>query len=370
MADDEDIKIQVLRGEPIINLPPGAPQQATALKDAFSKLWRTLGEDIPVWTIPGAGLPMTPGATLTVSGTYGVSLTPVGEGTIYNQHTARVIKDKTISDGFNRVTTQLMKLIEDSKKDTLATRKVLISAVENFNAAVGDLDLSTVAGKTELLRRCQRTLDEARTAVQQMTDVANGRPAINIDGPGAAPGEVTPQQLQTIMSQWGLSEQDAREWAPIINKAMADGKLTTREQRAQFLAQMAIESKGLTTTYETPNTTPYRDGSQYDPGTSSPGAGNVLPGDGHLYRGRGIIQLTGRGNYDAAGKALGIPLVDKPELAAEPEIAAKVAIWYWTTHNVPAVGGDVTAATAIVNGGDHNLAERQQMYNKILQTLG
>ena len=66
--------------------------------------------------------------------------------------------------------------------------------------------------------------------------------------------------------------------------------------------------------------------------------GNTEPGDGARYKGRGFIQITGRSNYEKAGKALGIDLVNHPEKAEDPEVAAKVAAWYWRTHTV-AKGG-------------------------------
>lgn len=58
--------------------------------------------------------------------------------------------------------------------------------------------------------------------------------------------------------------------------------------------------------------------------------GNVVgSNDGYTYRGRGIIQLTGRNNYESAGKELGLPLLSVPERAAEPAIAVRTAVWYW-----------------------------------------
>jgi putative chitinase len=90
------------------------------------------------------------------------------------------------------------------------------------------------------------------------------------------------------------------------------------------------------------------------------------------FKGRGVIQLTGRDNYAAASKALGVDLVDHPELAATPEWAFKTAVWYWDTHNGNAVAdtGDIRAITEMVNGGDHGLAARTEYYQKGLQVLG
>jgi predicted chitinase len=66
------------------------------------------------------------------------------------------------------------------------------------------------------------------------------------------------------------------------------------------------------------------------------GLGNTEPGDGPKYKGRGYIQITGRKNYTAAASALSLPLVDRPELAAIPENAGKIAGWFWMTNGLNA----------------------------------
>lgn len=79
--------------------------------------------------------------------------------------------------------------------------------------------------------------------------------------------------------------------------------------------------------------------------------GNTQAGDGYRYRGRGLIQLTGRANYAAAGKALGLDLENDPDLLANDDgVAAKVATWYWK-NRVGNVGGDVRLGRRRVNGG-------------------
>ncbi len=88
--------------------------------------------------------------------------------------------------------------------------------------------------------------------------------------------------------------------------------------------------------------------------------GNVHPGDGWRFRGRGIIQLTGRANYAEAGRALGLPLEDEPDLVAEPEVAVRVAAWFWTRHklNPLADWGMSEAITRRINGGLAGLDDR------------
>ena len=60
--------------------------------------------------------------------------------------------------------------------------------------------------------------------------------------------------------------------------------------------------------------------------------GNTEPGDGLKFKGRGFVQLTGRVNYAAAGKALGLFLEDSPDMALEPVTAARILAWFFKTH--------------------------------------
>jgi putative chitinase len=99
--------------------------------------------------------------------------------------------------------------------------------------------------------------------------------------------------------------------------------------------------------------------------------GNTEPGDGWKYRGRGFIQITGKSNYAAAGKALGIDLVNDPDLAQEPNIAAQIAIWYIKTRKLEgaAKAGDVNAFTKGVNCGYNGLAESSALTSGYMAKL-
>ncbi|MEH6420835.1 XVIPCD domain-containing protein [Pseudomonas sp. CGJS7] len=88
--------------------------------------------------------------------------------------------------------------------------------------------------------------------------------------------------------------------------------------------------------------------------------GNTEEGDGFTFHGRGYVQLTGRSNYAAAAKDLGIDLVKHPELAADRETAAKIAVHYWQGRVVPnGHQTDVDKATRDINGGQNHLPERR-----------
>ena len=96
------------------------------------------------------------------------------------------------------------------------------------------------------------------------------------------------------------------------------------------------------------------------------GNGDAASGDGWKYRGRGLIQLTGRAHYAAAEEAIGLPLLDSPELLEEPAHAAAAAGWYWNFHDLNRYAGDVEECTRIINGGRNGIDDRRRLYGLAL----
>jgi putative chitinase len=90
------------------------------------------------------------------------------------------------------------------------------------------------------------------------------------------------------------------------------------------------------------------------------GNGDEASGDGFKYRGRGLIQLTGKDNYRACGDALGVDLVENPDLVSSPQYAALSAGWFWDKNklNQFADANDMTTLTKRINGGTHGLDDR------------
>lgn len=97
--------------------------------------------------------------------------------------------------------------------------------------------------------------------------------------------------------------------------------------------------------------------------------GNTEEGDGYKYRGRGMIQLTGKANYEKYGKALGLDLVGNPDLANDPAVAAQITTEYWKQNKLgkAAREGDVTSVTQRINGGQNGAADREAKYAKYLR---
>ena len=99
--------------------------------------------------------------------------------------------------------------------------------------------------------------------------------------------------------------------------------------------------------------------------------GNTQPGDGSKFRGRGLIQITGRSNYKTCGEALGLDLITQPELLEKPQHACMSAVWFWATRglNTLADEGKFDTITSRINGGLNGLADRQALYARALKVL-
>ena len=172
---------------------------------------------------------------------------------------------------------------------------------------------------------------------------------------------LTPEQLQSIMPR--LRPQRNREYLPFLLAAMSEFAIRSSARAAAFLAQLAHESGELKYFEELASGAAYEGRSDL---------GNTQPGDGVRYKGRGPIQLTGRANYRAAGRALGLDLEGTPALAATPEVGFRVAAWYWGSRNLNAQAdaGNFDAITRAINGGYNGKASRDAYYRRALQVLG
>jgi len=138
--------------------------------------------------------------------------------------------------------------------------------------------------------------------------------------------------------------------------AMDKGGITDKTERAMFLAQMRHESGNFKYDEEIAS------GKDYE---GRKDLGNVNPGDGVRYKGRGYIQLTGRANYRTYGKKIGVDLENNPELAKRPDIAAAIALAYWNSrvNKNAARSGDVKTVTYNINGGYNGLSARQKYFD-------
>jgi putative chitinase len=97
--------------------------------------------------------------------------------------------------------------------------------------------------------------------------------------------------------------------------------------------------------------------------------GNTGVNDGWLYRGRGAIQITGRGNYRLYGNRLGLDLIGSPDAVAKPNLGLHVAGEFWTVNcvNCAIDAGNFTQARRIVNGGITGLMSVQQRRQRLME---
>lgn len=143
------------------------------------------------------------------------------------------------------------------------------------------------------------------------------------------------------------------ELAAAMPNACNVAQLTTLRRQAYFIGQCAEESDSFKTTVE------YASGKEYE---GRHDLGNTHPGDGVRFKGRGLIQLTGRSNYAKYGKELGVDLAANPDLAAQFPYAVLSAALYWHDHGLNALADkqDIVGVTHRVNGGENGLSTRRQ----------
>ena len=141
--------------------------------------------------------------------------------------------------------------------------------------------------------------------------------------------------------------------------------IDTALRQAHFLAQCAHESAGLAAVVERGSDAYF---ARYD-GRKT--LGNMQPGDGARFRGRGLIQLTGRRNYTHYGVLLGVDLAGHPERAAAFPLAAETAACFWRENGLNALADrdDISAVTRRINGGLNGLASRARFLAKAKAAL-
>lgn len=147
-----------------------------------------------------------------------------------------------------------------------------------------------------------------------------------------------------------------------LPEALEKYGINTKLRLAHFLAQISHESDHFRTTEE------YASGRAYE---GRRDLGNLRKGDGVRFKGRGVIQLTGRANYERYGEILGIDLAGHPELAATPRVSVLTALEYWKQRNINKLADrdDVRLVTRAINGGYNGLKDRQDSLNRAKEAV-
>ncbi|MDB5099743.1 MAG: hypothetical protein JWM80_4164 [Cyanobacteria bacterium RYN_339] len=185
--------------------------------------------------------------------------------------------------------------------------------------------------------------------------------------PAAPPGEaakfdfdVTPEKIAEALN---APLANVKQNWPVISQALKEAGITDKAGVIAALATIGTEVGSFQPIPE------YASGQEYE-GRSD--LGNTQPGDGVRYKGRGFIQLTGRANYESYGKKLGIDLVNNPDLALRPDVAAKVLAEYFKERNIPAKAqaGDWQGVRRAVNGGLNGWDTFNGDVQRLQQALG
>ena len=174
---------------------------------------------------------------------------------------------------------------------------------------------------------------------------------------------ITQQQLLQILPNAGPV---AGVFVPVLNAAMGHYQIVGTKRVAAFIAQIGHESGQLKYVKEIWGPTAAQ--ARYE---GRKDLGNTVAGDGSKYRGRGLIQITGRANYMTCGEALGLDLIKQPELLEKPQHACMSAAWFWATKGLSTLAdaGQFDKITRRINGGQNGAADRQTLYTRALKVL-
>ena len=205
--------------------------------------------------------------------------------------------------------------------------------------------------------------------------------------------ELTLQQLKELLPKNPYVE----HWHRALAQLLPDYDINTPQRIAAFVAQCAHESGGFTALKENLNykaATLRKIFPKYFPDdaianhyaslpnkqeaiankvyASRMGNGDESSGDGYRYCGRGLIQLTGKNNYQSFADSLEMNVEDVPEYLATFEGAAQSACWFWESNNLNqwADKGDILTLTKRINGGTIGLEDRIKHYEHALHVFG
>ena len=201
---------------------------------------------------------------------------------------------------------------------------------------------------------------------------------------------ITPAQIKLLLP----SNKTSAKWTDPLNNILNKYAINTVQRAASFISQTAHESgdykllsenlnysaAGLLSTFPKYFTAATAASFARNPEkianrtyAGRMGNGNEQSGDGYKYRGRGLLQVTGKSNYLACSKAMygDDRLITSPEMLETIEGAIMSAVWYWNSRSLNALAdaGDVLATTKKINGGTIGLEDRQARYTKALTIL-
>lgn len=171
---------------------------------------------------------------------------------------------------------------------------------------------------------------------------------------------MTENQLKQIAIH--ATDANIKLYTPLLNRFMHEYNICGKLRESAFIATIIWESGSFKYTREIAS------GKAYE---GRKDLGNIYKGDGERFRGRGLIMVTGRTNYEQVSKALNIDFVANPEILEQPEWAVRSACWWWNMKGLNEVAdtGDFMEVTRIVNGWYNGFSDREFWYKKALEIL-
>jgi putative chitinase len=171
--------------------------------------------------------------------------------------------------------------------------------------------------------------------------------------------------ISRLQLQWIYKEANPKRvdrFLPHLNQTLEEFEINTPQRIRMFLAQIGHESGQLRYVKELAS------GEAYE---NRKDLGNTSPGDGVRYKGRGLIQITGKSNYARASLGLDLPLLEKPELLEEDLNACRSAGWFWYKNNLNSLAdmGLFKEVTKRINGGYNGYADRYKLYQRALEII-
>lgn len=182
--------------------------------------------------------------------------------------------------------------------------------------------------------------------------------------------ELTPQQIVTVFP--GARLANIKFYWPFVQNALEENRLNSPQMVVYALATIAAETASfvplceMRSKYNTNHT-------RFDRYENRKDLGNIQPGDGARFIGRGFVQLTGRNNYRIYGERIGHDLENNPEKANEPMVAAKILALFIADRELKIKealsAADYQKARKLVNGGTHGIERFQNAYLKLMEMM-
>ncbi len=248
-----------------------------------------------------------------------------------------------------------------NRKDDVKTVQVLLNRWRQAGGATADSPSDLLAEDGRLGPRTQAAILD----LQRSLGMAAPDGVVDPDGPSfrhlAAGLEPAFSAGLLALALPAADPDDVARFAPGLAACFQRHGLTTPLRQAHFLAQIGHESGSLCHVEEIASGTAYEGRTDL---------GNTRPGDGPRFKGRGLIQLTGRANYARFGEAIGrqAEILANPTLvASDPDLAVEAAGWFWSDRKLNALADrdDLRLITRRINGGLNGLAQRQALLGRI-----